>query len=330
MASVHFVNVAPGDCTIIRHWSDRVSMIDICDGNIEPPSLLLKALREAAETQRPRGNFRMCEEPTNPIDYARSLGITNIWRFILTHPDMDHMDGFKRVGDRLGIANFWDSGARKSAKPDFEGSPYREEDWDTYVAVRDGKTSTLSGLRAEGDKFQFANMDEKGGSGDGLSILAPSRELLVDIDEDDDLNDASYILLYRSSGGKVLLPGDAHDAAWEHVLASHRSDVSNCSVLMAPHHGRDSDRSYDFLDVVRPKLTIIGCAPSEQIDYDQWHRRDLDFVTSNQAGNVVLEIDSGHIDVYVENEAFAIKRGDNHKVKNKQGYSGLIRIPEPK
>ncbi|SRR6266480_1389851 len=329
MASVHFLNVKPGDCTIIRHSSGRTSMIDICDGNTEPPSPLLKALMEAAEAQRPRGNYRMCENPTNPIDYAKSLGIADIWRFILTHPDMDHMDGFARLKDKIGISNFWDSGARKSAKPDFEGTPYKEEDWDKYVAVRDGNTSTLSASREAGDKFKFANEDDQGGGGDDLHILGPSKDLLVDLDEDDDLNDASYVLLYQSSGGKVLLPGDAHDAAWEHVLTAHRDDVANCSVLLAPHHGRDSDRSYDFLDVVKPRLTIIGCAPSEHIEYDQWHRRELDFVTSNQAGNIVLDIGDKYIDVYIQNEAFAIARGgDNHRVKNQQGYSALYRIPK--
>ena len=35
MARVHLMNVSPGDCTIIEHVSGRVTMIDICDGNLE-------------------------------------------------------------------------------------------------------------------------------------------------------------------------------------------------------------------------------------------------------------------------------------------------------
>ena len=35
MARVHFVNVFPGDCTIIQHNSNRVTMMDICDGNAD-------------------------------------------------------------------------------------------------------------------------------------------------------------------------------------------------------------------------------------------------------------------------------------------------------
>lgn len=46
MPSVHLLNVSPGDCTIIRHGSGRVSMIDMCDGNIQTGGLNL--LKEAA------------------------------------------------------------------------------------------------------------------------------------------------------------------------------------------------------------------------------------------------------------------------------------------
>jgi hypothetical protein len=46
----------------------------------------------------------------------------------------------------------------------------------------------------------------------------------------------------------VLFAGDAHDATWEYVLKHYGPDVENCSVLIAPHHGRDSERSYDFID----------------------------------------------------------------------------------
>ncbi len=76
-------------------------------------------------------------------------------------------------------------------------------------------------------------------------------------------------------------------------------------VLIAPHHGRDSGRSYEFLDVVRPKLTLFGNAPSEHLAYDEWNRRDLLFITNNQAGTVVLDITVDALSVFVAHEPFA-------------------------
>jgi competence protein ComEC len=327
MPTVHFLNVSPGDCTLIQHASGRVSMIDICDGNTEES--LLEKLAAASEVgRRTGGNFGMCEHPTNPIEYAKGLGVTRVFRFVLSHPDMDHMDGFDALLNRVGISNFWDSGARKSGRPDFGGSPYREEDWDRYVRVRGGAEQGVTSLRKqEGARFAYANQAQDGSAGgDGLHILAPDAELINDSNEDDDLNDASYVLLYRSAGGRIVLPGDAHDASWSHVLRQSENKIRNSSVLLAPHHGRDSDRSCDFLDVVKPKLTWIGCCPSEYIDYDQWRRRGLRYITSNQSGNVVLECASDVIDVYVENIAFAEACGADGTVKNKQGYAFVRRI----
>ena len=33
-ARIHFLNVNEGDCTIIEHESGRITMIDICAGNL--------------------------------------------------------------------------------------------------------------------------------------------------------------------------------------------------------------------------------------------------------------------------------------------------------
>lgn len=121
MPTVHFLNVAPGDCTIIQHGSGRVSMIDICDGNME--EAVRKAMIAEATRTKPRGNFRMCGYPTNPIEYIDGLWIERIWRFILTHPDMDHMDGLNRLVTRVGINNFWDTGVTRDALSSARDAP---------------------------------------------------------------------------------------------------------------------------------------------------------------------------------------------------------------
>ena len=126
---IHLINVSPGDCSIIEHPSGRLTMIDICSGNSEELEAVAKAER-ADNAKKPLGNFRMCENLTNPIDYVKDRGWNSIFRFILSHPDMDHMDGLERLVNKVGIANFWDTGYERD-KPSFENSFYREEDWDT-------------------------------------------------------------------------------------------------------------------------------------------------------------------------------------------------------
>src|SRR5436309_990405 len=111
MASVHLLNVKPGDCTIVRHNSGRVTVLDICDGNLDTEQVKLE--KQLLERLQPRGNFAMCDAPTNPIDYLRDLGVGTVFRFILSHPDMDHMDGLDALLNSNGITNFWHAGTMK-------------------------------------------------------------------------------------------------------------------------------------------------------------------------------------------------------------------------
>lgn len=291
-------------------------MIDICDGNLETKRGLFDALIE----QTGRNSFRMCERPTNPLDYAATIGVHHIWRFILSHPDMDHMDGLDALVRRLGVSNFWDTGSRRP-KPNFDNCPYKEEDWETYERIRDGTLNVLTAIRQAGARFSFANQDADGtGGGDGLHILSPDSKLIDDPNTEDDINEGSYVVQYLTAGKNLIFPGDAHDVSWEYIRKHEAASVRNCTFLLAPHHGRDAGRSYEFLDLLQPKLTLIGCSPSKYIDYDQWYRRKLDIITSNQCGNVVLEASADRIHIYIENPAFAASRGKDLKLVNSQGY----------
>jgi len=287
----------------------------------------MKALTEnRAVFGGPVGDYGMRHSPTDPIQYLKDLGVNQVFRFVLSHPDMDHFDGFKALVDEIRICNFWDSGVRKE-KPDFECSPYSEADWDCYVAVREGLYSNIKVVTPRsGSQFQFANAGDSKGRGDCLDILAPTDSLVKVANESKDPNDASYVLVYRTCGGKIIFPGDAHDDTWEHVISEHPNKVSDCAVLIAPHHGRASDRSYAFLDTLRPKLTLFGCAPSKDLAYDAWNSRELLHITNNQAGNVILEAVSSGIEVYVEKREFAatFKAFDAAKTLQSCFYIGQV------
>ena len=113
------------------------------------------------------------------------------------------------------------------------------------------------------------------------------------------------MLLYRTGDKRIVFGGDSHDDTWEYILEAHRDEVANIDLLIAPHHGRDSGRSYDFLDVLKPSLTFFGNARSEHLAYDAWYRRDLPIVTNNQANCMVVNACETPMKLYVTNETFA-------------------------
>lgn len=309
MATIHFLNVKEGDCSVISHNSERVTVIDVC--NAKPPDEQTEKLAEALLGSI-RGNFQQRIHPVNPISYLQNHSIYNIFRYIQTHPDMDHMDGIEALFDEFSPINFWDTDNMKEMDDSsWENSPYNEEDWLFYKNLRDTKPDSDPRRLAllAGAKGQYWNMEDGGSfGGDGLQILAPTQELIDSANEtDQDYNDCSYVILYKTGSNRIVFGGDSHDDTWEHILENYRDDVDNIDLLIAPHHGRDSGRSYEFLDTLNPTLTFFGNARSEHLAYSAWRNRGLSYITNNQANCMVVDASKKPMVLYVTYENFARK-----------------------
>lgn len=299
-AELHFLNVKQGDCNWIKHPNGNNTIIDVCNAKeIQAEDRLLKSLSGLILEQAAvsvGGNFRQKEHPVNPIEYLNSFNINSVFRFIVTHPDMDHLDGIEAFFRNFNPSNVWDTDNKKEMGS-FEGSPYNEDDWKFYKSIRDGKNTNQTRLTLfSGSKGKYYNENDDGSCcGNGLFILAPTPEILNDAIENDDYNDCSYVILYRPpNGAKVIIAGDSHDGTWEHILENWEDEVKDCDVLLAPHHGRDSKRSYDFLDTLNPKITFFGNAKSEHLAYKAWTDRGLEKFTNNQGNCLIAKfLDTG-------------------------------------
>lgn len=310
MPVIHFLNVKEGDCSIIEHMSGHITVIDVCNAgqrNIvaEATDSVLAKLEEGV-----LGNFNQKKYPVNPVSYLEDRAIDSVFRFVLTHPDMDHLDGIKYFFETFSPINFWDTDNTKENDFSEDNYKYDEDDWDFYTSLRDCKPTgdPKRLVLHSGANGKYFNQNEDGdGGGDGLHILAPTKELVSDANDCSDFNDCSYVLLYKTKEFKIVFGGDSHDQTWDHILEEHPNLVANIDLLIAPHHGRDSGRSYDFLDVLKPKLTLFGNARSQHLAYDAWSSRDLPIITNNQAGTIIMAIEAGSFKVYVTHKAFAKK-----------------------
>ena len=296
-AELHFLNVKEGDCSWIKHPNGRNTIIDIFNASIlkqkEPDAKtkLLNSLRinESIKAKGIKGNFRQKEHPVNPIEYLKDFNVRSIFRFIVTHPDMDHIGGIKDFFEAYSPTNIWDTDNEKEMES-FDDSPYNEDDWNFYKNIRDGKNTNQTRLTLfSGSEGPYYNQNEDGSCcGNGLFIRATTPELLKEAIESDDYNNSSYVISYNApNGARVIFAGDSHDKTWEHILNKWKNDVKNCDILIAPHHGRDSMRSYGFLDVLKPKITFFGNAKHENLAYGAWNIRKLEKITNNQ-GNCLI------------------------------------------
>lgn len=305
MAKIHFLNVDEGDCSIIEHDNGNVSMIDICCGNITEQRQTVTFTTEAFNSVR--GNFNQKAYPTNPVEYLKRHNIKTIFRYIQTHPDMDHMDGLKNLNDSVSILNFWDTENSK-VQPfgeDGKSGRFYKKDWDCYCQLRKSTKAPKALFYYDGSATKYFAEDDNGVlKDDYLKILSPTQDLLKAAEEAKDWNDSSYVILYCVQGRKILFCGDADMGVINHLLAKHSAEVANLDVLIAPHHGRDSDKDFTFLDIMKPKLTLVGNAKSQHLAYDKWNSRNLEHIQNNQGGNILIDIHSGEMHVSCSNKTF--------------------------
>ena len=317
MDRLHFLDVGQGDCSIIQHRSGRTSMIDVYKARLRSErNALIDLLRDqSGEVPSPLGSYlssawsvNHTHQSTNPIEYLKNLGVTNLFRFILTHPDMDHMDGIKALFDAIPVFNLWDTRNTKTFESHFR---YSDDDWKYYLALRDGmaaygnKRLTLCN-GARGAPWNDFSVDF--GTPDNLHVLAPTPDLIEQANKEGNWNDASYVIVWFTPAGRVLFWGDAHDRTRQHVLEHYAQDLKGVEIMIAPHHGRDSGGSKEFLSRLQPKLTLFGRAPSEHMAYSAWSGRNLPIITNNQAGNIVIDMSGDQPVVYAQNQRFAVSQ----------------------
>lgn len=307
MSVIHFLNVKKGDCTLINHDGGHNTMIDVCNAK---PCVANKKSEIKFENEY-YGNHNRKDYPVNPVEYLNSFGIKNIFRFILTHPDMDHMDGIRHIFEEFNVTNFWDVKHNKIMNMDSDWNGYDKEDWEYYQSLRDGrKKKTILNLYA-GSRGEYYNRDDRNGNGDELYILSPTEELVSEANKRREYNDCSYVILYKAGNRKIIFAGDSGNKTWDFIIKNYEKEVKDVDLLIAPHHGRDTGGNDEYLDVLRPKLTLFGNAESEHLDYSSWNNRNLKKITNNEADCIIAEIINDEMNIYCTYGKFAKKYNIN-------------------
>lgn len=269
--NLHFINVGKGNCTIIDFPSGRLSVIDIDDSrSVNALQKLLMKNKEA--------------DLTNPIDYiAYNFQNREIFRFILTHPDMDHMSGIRTLFNKKCVKNFWYVPENKPDPGNWESSPYDKADWDFYQSLKNKEingVNVISPIRNATADCCWVQ--------DGIKILSPSRDLLKIAEESGDYDHLSYVFQIDFKGLKVMLTGDATKKALDDIVENYNDDLQS-SILLAPGHGSKNHVSKDFLNLVNPQLTIVSVAEGVDYDYDTYKNYGL-VLSTKYYGNIIVRI----------------------------------------
>lgn len=275
MLNVHFLNVGKGNCTVISFPSGNLAVIDIDNSKIDDKNDSLQDPLEFLESNYPN---------------------RAVFRFVLTHPDMDHMSGLHELKDNYSIVNFWDTNNNKKVDLDkLKLGGYKKEDWDSYQTLRNSEKNPTN-LRYYQDTLPTHYWKE-----DGIKVIGPSENMLEKANETEEYNHCSYVLKIEHEGIKVLLGGDATQESWQDILEYHGKDELKAHVFFAPHHGSPDNIEKDVFKYIDPEYVIISDHRGHSYDYSYYSDLASERVYSTKHfGNITLEVSSEKKTIYPE------------------------------
>ncbi len=281
---MNFLNVGKGNCVIINFPNDKLTIIDIDNSHIDDKNDIL----------------------TDPIDFLKKeYPNKSIFRFILTHPDMDHMSGLDELFKIRTVYNFWDTDHNKvidTESDDF--GKYNKEDWKRYLKIRQSETKpkAFKLLRDETADCCWTQ--------DNIQILSPSKELIKLSKEapegTDKFNHLSYVLRVEYKGIVIILGGDATKAAWDdiynHYKTKNQLDLLKADVFFAPHHGSPNNVNEEVFKKINPDFVVVSVLRGVKYDYSYYNSLAKKQVYSTKAhGNITIEIqDDGNGEIKPE------------------------------
>lgn len=279
MLKIEFLNVGKGNCTLITFPSGRFTIVDI-------------------DNSRVNGDNRL----TDPIEFLKKhhFGIPP-FRFILTHPDMDHLSGLEQLINYQMPTNFWDTNNNKSiTDSDWNSSPYNKGDWDTYQSIRSKKFGLTYNCFRRGDRPDCCFVQ------DNIEILSPNEELEQLANESKEYNHISYVLLIRFAGRKIILGGDASTDVWENILSHYGKEYLKSDIFLAPHHGSENNIHDEAFKAIAPSYVIVSVVSKVDYAYDYYNKLASSLVLSTKYyGNITVEVkDNGeYLPITVERDA---------------------------
>lgn len=273
MSIIKSFSVGNGDMFYIRHNADSFSIIDCCL-NEENKATILKELKNQSRDK-------------------------TVKRFISTHPDDDHIRGLEYLSREMPMENFYCVRNATTKK-------YETIDFKRYCLLKESRGVFYL---EKGCRRYWMNMysDEMGSA--GITLLWPItsnvdyKRALLEAAYGGNPNNISPIIQYSlKSGVKVLWMGDLGTEFMESIKRC--LSLPKIDILFAPHHGRRSGRvPRSWLNILDPKIVVIGEGPSEHLDYYSSYNT----IKQNSSGSLLFDCGINSVHVYVENPNYEEK-----------------------
>lgn len=266
---ISFVNVGQGDCILIElPYRKVVYMIDTGG--------LLRF--EEAQWQKRKDKFEIGRQIVVP--YLKGKGINKIDKLIITHADADHVESAEEILQEVDINEI-------------------------HVSPNAISDRVMNDLLVEASKQRIPIKEQV--AYQHWKFADITFQYLWPLDTIYEGNNDSLVLYIKQGDFEALFTGDLEKEG-EQELIQNVPNLSNIDLLKAGHHGSHTSSSENFIQVVKPSLTIFSAGknnryghPHEEI-VERFHSYGLKTLTTAEVGTIEIQVTNKQMKVLTSNE----------------------------
>ncbi|WP_301109627.1 DNA internalization-related competence protein ComEC/Rec2 [Sporosarcina sp.] len=203
------------------------------------------------------------------VPYLKAKGITKIDRLIITHADLDHMEGADEVLEELKV--------REIHMP--PGSE-QENTMKDVLRLADEQEIAVK-LVSEGVNWRVAAYD--------FLYVAPGERAYEG-------NDSSLVMLMKAGDWTFIFPGDLETDGEKRLLSSYRGTDFGRVILKAGHHGSKTSSTEPFVRHLMPELAIISAGRNSRYGHphaevtDRFKAYGIPYLTTAEKGTIEIRV----------------------------------------
>lgn len=211
--------------------------------------------------------------------FLKRHGIHKLDAVVLSHADSDHLGGFPYILRNFEIGEVWDNGLTKDTRV------FRE-----YTHLIDSLHIPHRILRTGDIITDFAPVQ--------IFVMHPSDDF---INHGYSANDASLSLKISYGEIDFMTLGDIEKNGERYM--SRFGDLLQSEILKVSHHGSTTSSSEEFLDFVKPYLSVISVGQSNKFGHpreeilQRLEERNIPIVRTDLQGAVILQTDGKNISI---------------------------------
>lgn len=208
------------------------------------------------------------------LPYILDRGYTKIDYLFISHFDTDHYQACAKIIKELKVKNIFIS-------KQFEDSKNYQE----FLRLVKDKNINVRILE-KGDKLELEKNLE-------FEIIWPDNKNIV---SENILNNNALVMKLKYKKFSMLFTGDIEEEAERKILESTNKEKLKCDILKVAHHGSKTSSIKDFIDLVNPKIALIGVGenntfghPNESV-IERIEKKNIKIYRTDLDGEITIKI----------------------------------------